>query len=170
MTCTLICMGRSLGFPSTLKARLLHDLVSSLTECLKDAPLQTVEELLHTVYPETKEWCFDSTRNSDGTDPDADIWKELLWSNTHKKRMEPLPQPNEETSKRVLVAVQPSCVLTEQDMVDFVWALNVREMRFARNLSSQPFDLSRLTIALIQTATPFYSTWECLWPIRFRLL
>jgi len=69
-------------------------------------------------------------------------------------------EPDEGTSKRVLVAVQPPWTLTEKDLLDFVWAPNVREVRFARK-PSPPFDFVTADDRPYLVVPPIYGTWDC---------
>jgi hypothetical protein len=96
-----------------------------LLHWVDEGPLKTVQRVMHLMYPDTIDWRIypEDVRN----DPDPDLLRLYTWSS-------PCPPDCDcgETPTAVVVAVQPSWILSDKDFDDFVNCDTVRPVAFIR--------------------------------------
>lgn len=84
--------------------------MSSLSSWVNHFPLQTVQRVLHIMFPQTKDWSF--TSNITGSN-DQEIFKEFYFTDTRElASLETGPNS-------VVVVCQPPWILSHEDMWQF---------------------------------------------------
>jgi len=89
--------------------------IPRIASWLDTLPLQTVQSIVHLLYPQTRKGRFILTRSQD---EDADIFQHFTWSTTD------FAQPDCRNS--AVIAFQPPWILSEQDIREFSECRSVR--------------------------------------------
>ncbi|KAL0946926.1 hypothetical protein HGRIS_013087 [Hohenbuehelia grisea] len=83
-----------------------------LAAWLDNLPFQTVQRILHLVFPQTHGWGF---VQNDSSDRDKRIFEYFMWTNTAVE----IDDAKRYGDRSVLIAYQPPWVLSRQDMKEF---------------------------------------------------
>lgn len=91
----------------------LFDHLISLASWLDNLPLQTVENIVHLLYPHTQPWAFDESDEERLDQRDKDIFRCFTWSTDAPQSLH-VNRPH-----ALVVAYQPPWILTHQDIKEF---------------------------------------------------
>ena len=97
------------------------DRILRMISWLEMLPLQTAQDVIHFLYPESRGWRFTLGHDCDG---DEDIFQYFTWSTAA------YPDSSLNSRNSVLIAFQPPWILSEQDIREFSGCRSVRTAVF----------------------------------------